>query len=462
VVTGAGNSFTAAGTLSPILRGITGHANNDYSPVLGTSFTVVDAEGGVSGSFKGMTQPASGLSAGTRLDALYWPNQLVLYATPATYTNLADFGIALTQNQRSTGAALDALRPSPGVRTDADATHVLGRIFVQPAGTLPYTLNHLSPTGYGDAMLTGLTVSRGVGDSIGRQQQVRRGMSAKGSDTTVRVGDLNFWLAGSNGYMSGNATGNTGFRANSWGTTVGVDVLARNDVHAGFALGYNSARTTTSQVGSTVVNNMLHGVGYGGVQAGRAFIDGQLGFAVSQVESNRMLGVVGLTAKGSGHGLGLNAGVTIGAQYALGGVRLQPELGLRIDQLSRGQITETGGRAASLIVNSASVYSVRSTLGGRVEKAFESGGGTTFTPSVRLHWAHDYTGTTVNTTAAFIGAPRAAMVMASPRMGEDAVVVGLDATLATAHGISAFVSVQGEIRSHGSAQAIGGGVRIQW
>ena len=44
----------------PVLRGITGAATNTYTPALGTSFVVVQADGGVTGSFASLTQPTSG------------------------------------------------------------------------------------------------------------------------------------------------------------------------------------------------------------------------------------------------------------------------------------------------------------------------------------------------------------------------------------------------------------------
>ena len=55
VVTGAGNTFTAGGTIAPVLRG-PGLPSN-YTPPVTTSFTVVQASGGVLGSFAG-TGPA--------------------------------------------------------------------------------------------------------------------------------------------------------------------------------------------------------------------------------------------------------------------------------------------------------------------------------------------------------------------------------------------------------------------
>jgi fibronectin-binding autotransporter adhesin len=167
VVTG-GNTFTAqtGSTLA------TTFGSSGYSPPVGTSFIVVQAEGGVLGSFSSLTEPPSGLKAGTRLDALYYntgsataitndsafspsgstatqyagnPNAIALYVTPADYTNLSDFsGTTLNQNQTQVGAGLNALRGAPGLRNDPQATWDFGYLFNLPPQDLPAIFDTLT------------------------------------------------------------------------------------------------------------------------------------------------------------------------------------------------------------------------------------------------------------------------------------------------------------------------------
>ena len=82
VLTGANSVYTAGGTIAPITRGITGSANNTYTPQIGDSFQVVSAEGGVTGSFTAIAQPTSGLAENTRFDVLYLPKAVVLSVKP--------------------------------------------------------------------------------------------------------------------------------------------------------------------------------------------------------------------------------------------------------------------------------------------------------------------------------------------------------------------------------------------
>ena len=48
------------------------------APALGSAFPILTAAGGVSGSFSALTEPASGLAAGTRFDTLYGSNAITL------------------------------------------------------------------------------------------------------------------------------------------------------------------------------------------------------------------------------------------------------------------------------------------------------------------------------------------------------------------------------------------------
>ena len=177
VVTGVGNTYTAAGTLAPQLTGIGAPANNTYIPPVTTSFIIVQAQGGVLGSFSSITQPAAGTSSsgglapGTRLDTLYYntgsstpvasdsasspngktasqyaenPNAIALWVTPASYTNLSSFGVTLSQNETNVGSALNALRGPAGLVNDPQATWDFGYLFAQQPKNLPAIFDTLT------------------------------------------------------------------------------------------------------------------------------------------------------------------------------------------------------------------------------------------------------------------------------------------------------------------------------
>ncbi|MFT7300641.1 MAG: autotransporter-associated beta strand protein [Porticoccus sp.] len=114
-VTGAGNTFTADGTLEILLRGITPPANNAFTPSIGDQFRIVTTEeaSGILSNFAAVTQPTSGLSVNTRFDVLYGSNYIDLVLTPESYAVYAAANGNL--NARNAMVAFDTIRPAAGI-----------------------------------------------------------------------------------------------------------------------------------------------------------------------------------------------------------------------------------------------------------------------------------------------------------------------------------------------------------
>ena len=463
LVQGAGNAFVAAGTLQPILRGITGDASNTYTPAVGQSFEVVRTDAGISGSFQRLVQPTAGLLNGSRFDALYTTNALTLYVTPSRYADLTPFGVNLTGNQASTAAALDAFRPAAGVRTDLATTAALGTLFTQTPGALPAVYSRLSPTVYGDALVAGVERSRLFGGAVAEQAAARRGSTVQpGMAVVTGERGVTAWATGIGQNARFGASGNTGFSASSGGAAVGADVrLGANDL-AGIAAGYSGGRVNSRGTGATADVDMFHLTAYGSWTSGRFFADGQLGLTHADVTARRDLGVFQTQAHGKSSGWGGNAEVQLGAQYALAGWALQPSIGLRYDGLSRDQFTETGAGALALSVRSDDIASLRSLAGARAERRFDLGGGYHLTPAARLYWTHELADVTTATTAGFAAAPAAQMRSVSAKGGRDGAIAGIGASLQVPGNIVVFANYNAHVRDNTTAQAITGGLRFAW
>ncbi len=112
-VIGAGSQFIidSGASLAIVLRGISGSANNTFVPSLGDSFSIVTAEGGISGRFTTIEQPASGLADGTRFYAFYnayGRNTIDLRVIPTSWqTYIA--GNGGNRNAQSASKVLDQL-----------------------------------------------------------------------------------------------------------------------------------------------------------------------------------------------------------------------------------------------------------------------------------------------------------------------------------------------------------------
>jgi fibronectin-binding autotransporter adhesin len=462
VVQGAQGTFTAqGGTLRPLLRGITGNASNTYTPPVGQSFRVVQAEGGVFGSFAGLAQPASGLPQGGRIDALYTSNAITLYVTPARYADLSSaFGVALSPNQHAVATGLDALRPMPGLRADADVTSVLEPLFLQTPGMLPTTMTSLAGTIYGDALMVGLDRSRGFGEVIADQSAARRGLSS--AATSAGDGTRRAWFTALGRSARFGADGDTNYRSTTTGVAAGADARIGSEFLAGAAAGVSRGPVTSSATDSRATGEMMHASAYGSWTDGLFYADAQAGLTHSEMRVRRKLGSYDMMGRASASGWGVNAGVEAGSRHDAGGWRLQPGIGLRFDELSRDRLTESGARALSLSVEDSQASSVRATIGMRGETSVALGDEYRLLPNLRVHYAHELGDVGVGTTSRFAGAPMTPMVAETARSGRDGVLLGLGSNLELPGGMVAFVGYDADLRQNVTSQAVTGGLRWNW
>lgn len=307
--TGAGNydrllmtgAYTAGGTISPVLRGIAGSANNNFTPDLGQRFEVVGAEGGVSGSFASLEQPSNGLASGTRLDTVYASNSVSLYATPASYSELGAAGVSDSANRQSLGRVLDAARPLAGVRaSDAAVEQLYDALAPQTRSSLPAAMDRLGGVGYAQMIQSGFETSKFLveqtdlvlaaqrrGDALAPLSQARAKVANDETASFVdgrhswatAIGRLSSQKANYGGYKTtdtlAGVMGGMQWRLDS-ATTVGYSlayVHGRPDVEQGMA----SGRSDTMQL--TVHANRELSSGY--------FVQGSIGAGIGRTRASR-------------------------------------------------------------------------------------------------------------------------------------------------------------------------------
>jgi outer membrane autotransporter protein len=455
VVVGAGGTFTAGGTLRPTLRGITGEATNAYEARLTQSLRIVEAEGGVLGSFSGMAQPVGGLPAGARMDALYGARDVTLWVTPKSYRDLAAHGVRLRPNQARVGGALDTLRGEAGLRVSEPVTHELRTLFrIVPSG-LATAMNRLGGAVYGDALQTSVGANRAFGDAV-------LGQSANRISVASADGRFVSWASGFGGNSRIGGDGNTGYRASGGGFAAGTDVRLGAGLRLGGAIGHGGASVSSRDTAASARVNTTHAAVYGQYELGRYEVAGQLGLNFAEAKATRHLGAFGTTARGDASGTGFGAGLEAKATYGLGGFRFQPVLGLRLDTASRGGLTETGAGALSLSVADGDVSSVRATAGIRADRTFALAEGWSLTPSLRVRYSHELGDDGLSTSAAFSGNGLARFQQATARPGRSGGDASVGFDLRMPSGVSAFANYTAEARGNLSGHAATGGIRYSW
>jgi uncharacterized protein with beta-barrel porin domain len=440
VVTGAGNTYTAAGTLAPQLTGIGAPANNTYIPPVTTSFVIVQAAGGVLGSFSSLTQPAQGvpgasggLPAGTRFDALYGSdtptafvnaNAITLYVTPANYQNLSYWGVNLSENQSQVAAAVNALRGTAGVRNSPAATIDLGALFAQQPSSLPHDFDTLTGEANADAAHSAFQM-------MGQFLELMLEPAVNGRSGSVGAGSLGFasddataqpleiasafdavlpavkaagfdqrWRAWGAAYGAANATngdaalGTHDLTASAYGFVGGMDYRWSPDNVIGFAVGSGTTQWGLDQaLGSGQSYGMQVGA-YTKSYFGSAYLASSFGFANQWTTTDRYV-FTGehLTANFMAQSYG--ARVEAGYRYAMPWASVTPYAAGQAQAFYTPSYNESdlsGGTAGSfaLAYNATTAFDVSSEIGTRFDSIMPFFSDMQLVWRGRLAWQHEW------------------------------------------------------------------------
>lgn len=453
-----GADATLGGTLSPRLRGITGSASNSYTPPLGQEFQVIRADGGLSGSFTGLAQPA-GLPLGTRFDAIYGPTTLTLVVTPASYANLPLAGLPETGNQAALGAVLDAVRPAAGVRPGTTAAAVFTPLYTLSGSALPAALDQLSPGIYGDAVMAARATWYEVADAIGARLAARRG--AAPADTGSSPHDFTAWANGLGAFSHVGGSDAPGFHTSFGGAAAGADLPVTPGALAGFAVAGGSLHSTASS-GARAGGTAVQFLAYGGWQSGPLFLDAQGGYLHADQDVRRDLSPWGISARGNTAVQGGGVQVSGGVHLEFGRWQLEPLAALSVLSLGMPDVWETAANGLAAHVAGQSLTSVQSLAAVRVATRVAL----TPTLPLRVHallgWSHEFADTRTGSSATLAFAGPAAFAVQSAAISRDAARIDAGFELPVSATTAAYAEYAATVGSQLVAHNLTGGIRIRW
>ena len=477
LVTGAGNGFTAGGTLQPVLRGITGSATNSFVPVLGQQFTVVAAQGGVQGSFVGLAQPA-GLPSGTRFDALYAPSSVTLVLTPTAYGNLGLAGLPQTSNQASVGQALDVVRPTAGLRLSGFAQTLFAPLYSLPGGAIPQALEQLSPSLYGDIMLSARMDFYGFADQVMQRLGTRRATQGRAAAIasaacseacsalpnaapSAVAGPLGTtaWVAGFGQWAQVASTAASGFQSSLAGTMVGLDAMLAPGFVAGVAIGGGSTNIFSSN-GATALGSELQVALYGEYAAGPIFVGGQAAYVRIDQNTTRPLGAWNSVSRDSVPASGVGGQLATGLRLPWTGWLVEPTVAFGALALSTPATTEQNFDGLGQQINGQALTSLRSAVTLPVSRTLRFPEDRALLLRGLLGWAHEFADVSATTQAAFVQAPAAPFSATTAAIARDALLLGLSADLGLADGVALFAGWQATLGGPSSAQTVRLGLRF--
>lgn len=449
------DAATLAGTLAPVLRGISGDATNTYTPGLGTRFQVIQADGGITGGFSALSQPV-GLAAGTRFDALYDAQSVTLLVTPAAYGNLAANGLYTSTNATALGGALDSIRPAAGTPLAGTAGTLFSQFYALPASSLPWTLEQMTGEIYASASAMVFDDARQVRSAVlGRLDGASvpgRGVAALAPGSNITV-----WANGYGGW--GNASGNGAFPLD-WtqsGFVVGADTLVMPGLRLGLAGGIGQSSGTLDALTSSVENSHRAIALYG------AYETGALGLKVGGAYGWNSLNTQRSVALGTLQGLSASYDGTVAQafgeasyRFTAGSFAATPFVGLAYIHQDFDAFAETGGIAA-LNGTANAMDTTLITLGARFSTDIAMGAGI-LTPRLTVGWQH--AAGDVDTSATLQIAGSSPFLVSGAPLAQDALLLDASLTYAVADAVSAGLAYEGLLAQDTQSSTVKGVLRI--
>jgi outer membrane autotransporter protein len=172
----------------------------------------------------------------------------------------------------------------------------------------------------------------------------------------------------------------SGYHANYRGLLIGGDSLVSDTLRVGSLV--NAAKTSLASdgdnTGSSVNINNYGVTAYASYSGSPWYVNAQAGFAHQQYSTTRVINYTGFNgvANGSFNGrqymTSVQAGYPLALDAWLSDATLTPVAGLSYSTLRQDGYTETGGNGAALKVDASSVNSLKSELGAKLERGFET------------------------------------------------------------------------------------------
>jgi autotransporter-associated beta strand protein len=346
ILTGTGSTFTASGTLTPVMRGISGAATNTFTAAIGDVFPFVEAsDGAVVGQFDAIVQPTTGgLPANTRFQVIYEPTRLLLAVTPDQYgTSVASAGG--NTNAVSAATALDGVRPS-----GADAGQAaINRFFVGLAGRTESQLAGIFSS------LSGQVHANVLSESNHDSARMRNAIFTR-KPTSLCVDDESdcryAWLSVDHGRVNVDADAAAyGIRTTSDLISAGLERRVNAQTVYGVALGIQTGSQTPEAASDQSSNQGLQLAGYMDKQTAWGQYTQILGLGVTQHDTQRAVTLSDQTAHNSADYKSWRVFSDSRLTRELiskGAVSIRGLAGLRLDYVHRGAVDEGGSAETAL------------------------------------------------------------------------------------------------------------------
>jgi fibronectin-binding autotransporter adhesin len=317
-----------------------------YAPT--STYTILTADGGVNGTFGGVTSDFAFLDASLS----YGANSVAL---TLTRNGVALTDVAETANQLSVATSLAGLATSDAL---------FGAVIVQDAATARASYDLLSGEIYASRKAAFINQSRRTRDAI--TYRLRQQINDKAADKTGAV-----WTSLFGGWGSVDGEGAiVSLDTDEAGILLGADRTFSNGLRAGVMGGFSqSGHDVKARASSGDSNNVHLGV-YGGKNWGTLSLRTGAAYSWHDSEVSRRIVSANLNdrTKGSTDARTAQAFGEIGYSFATGGMEIEPFANVAYVNLETDGFTESGGPSA-LTVEGDTVDTTLTTLGARLSSS---------------------------------------------------------------------------------------------
>lgn len=435
------STFTAGGTLNPVLRSITGDASNKFTPAIGDKFRIIITEKGIVGRFGVLNQPA-GLINTTQLDVFYngnGSNSIDLFTTPSSYLHHTVYFDG-NSNAQAVGAVLDSMRTLDSINTATTKQNQLRyHIAGLNATEIPAMVTNLSGEIHPAMTATAPEAMYWLQNSLARQlSKVKH--------------NNDIWIdAGVNWDRSTGSGVASGYSSRRYQAIIGKDLVYSQTNRLGVGITYSQAKISP-QNGSGTINETAPLV-YGQYKFKAVILDSLLSYSFNTWRTQRQdpLGTAqNLNNKTSGNNLALGLGMRLPLPFEP--LNLEPFARVLRQNSSRSDFSEASNSLAALALPSYNLNGYRllfgTSLGSKINNPWEAL--YTYNTSIGLGTdLGDLAHPTIDASLAGI-----AYSINSPRVGREFVQLDLNATYKIVKHVYVCVGLNGKIQKSRSSCGI--------
>jgi uncharacterized protein with beta-barrel porin domain len=453
---------------------------NYLSTTLQSQYTILNASGGVTGTFNPnvvsnnanitstLTYDANNVFLNTKLNfvtpngALTINQQNVANALtdffnrtgsiPMAFAALSPAGLTIASGELGTGMIQSSIKAS-----DQFINLLLDPTIAGRAGG--FSAQSVTPTGYADEEPLAYAARRSgsATDAFA--------MATK-APPLAPLHRWSVWAAGYGGSetVGGNAVvGSQDLSARVWGVAAGADYKVSPDTLFGFALGGGGTNYSLANAMGSGRTDMFNAGVYGRQNIGAAYLSAAFAYGWHDVTTNRTVPLAGIDMLQARFQAETFSGRFEGGyRFAMPFMGITPYAAAQVISVNLpnySEVSQTGGLFA-LNYASQTVTDTRSELGLRGDKSFAMPDGV-LTLRGRAAWAHDYDPNRA-VTAIFQALPGASFVVNGARPDADSALVSASAERKWLNGFSIAGTFEGEFSGNVASYAGKGVVKYSW